>query len=182
MLLAMALAAMPGCQQVGDLATVSGEASSPAETQPASEPEKLAYLKVISFSLVPDVADPGHGFSAKVPIRNEGATESRPFEVEAQANLIAENSVTSYPIGGREVITLKPPSGRIIDAGKERRAESTWGLCDYRLAASGQPGASGNDGPLRPAHSRKAVDRQSLSAAMPSDLIPLRFRSGLIAK
>jgi hypothetical protein len=73
-----------------------------------AELEKLAYLTVVSLRLEPESVDSGHAFSAILLVRNDGETESRPFEVEVQANLITKNSVTSYPLGGKIGHTIKP--------------------------------------------------------------------------
>ncbi len=104
---------LSGCQTSPNWITARGTAAalnSPASQQavPAADLKKLAYLTVTSIRLVPDYVDPGHAFSVKVLIRNEGESESRPFEVEAQANLVTKNTVQSYPVGGKEVITIRP--------------------------------------------------------------------------
>ncbi len=99
----LALAALlSGCQQP------QGIGASPAPSETMAGQKKLAYLTVASLGLAPAVVYPGQRFSAKVLIRNEGETESRPFEVEAQANLTTGNAVASYPVGGKEVLALKP--------------------------------------------------------------------------
>ncbi len=107
---------LPGCQQSGGLKGGGRSAAtiSPASPQGAGGSEKLAYLTVTSLRLAPESVEPGRPFSARVLIKNEGETESRPFEVEAQANLITQDAVKSYPIGGKEVLTLKPHQAALL--------------------------------------------------------------------
>jgi hypothetical protein len=100
---------LSGCQDPfkgGSAMTLTS--MSPSNDVDIAELESLAYLTVISLKLVPESVDPDHAFSAILLVRNDGKTESRPFEAEAQANLITKNTVTSYPIGGKVVQTIKP--------------------------------------------------------------------------
>lgn len=84
--------------------------SPPASPQRAdiAELETLAYLTVASLKLEPESVESGRPFSAIVVVRNDGETESKPFEVDVQANLITNDSETAYPIGGKMVPRLDP--------------------------------------------------------------------------
>lgn len=72
------------------------------------ELKTLAYLTVSSLKLEPEPVEPGRPFSVILVVHNDGEMESKPFEVEAQANLITNGSETAYPIGGKVVPRLNP--------------------------------------------------------------------------
>ncbi|MGZ4959514.1 MAG: hypothetical protein ACXV7J_09690 [Methylomonas sp.] len=98
-----------GCQDfLNDRGIVSLAPPTSSQRIDIAEPESLAYLTVASLKLERESVEPGHPFTAILVISNDGESESKPFEVEVQANLITSDSERAYPIGGKVVLRLNP--------------------------------------------------------------------------